>query len=600
MSGDLSAKLSPLTIELRGNESNRYKSIDHVLWENIPPFAVLTGLNGSGKTQFLEALAYKLAGIEIPNNPALNAMELKVVGDKIGPDAYAFLPSAESVLRVQAASISQLPNLKQEFLNRLTPQNVANNIEAHIMRERIQQKFGVSIGPRPDAELLQSLPDDFVYMLEYNDVSAALSYVFVGYQIRRAEQLMAGNTEAEILAALGKPPWEFVNEALKTTEFPYVVVPPENRLLKQYHVQLSVPGSTTLLQLNDLSSGEKAIFRTMLWFYNTKHNNMFPKLFLLDEPDAHLHPSMTRQFLDVLKNVLVDQYGVRIIMTTHSPSTVALAPHDAIFVMAREQPRITRPTSRDAAIGLLTAGLVIVSPGTRFVFVEDEADVRFYSAVRDILSDQGPNKDPRALKPAPSIIFLPASLGRGTAKIPGGRQAVLQWIDRLDAPPLDQLFHGIIDLDEGNAATTRISVLARHSLENYLLDPLVVFGALIDDGVQLPIQGVSVTAGDEARLRLLPVSDLQAVVDAIRAKIEPALLPLTADDCGSRSVTFTTHKTVSYAGWMLDRRGHDLLPVYQSVFGQNIITPPKLLKSFRRLRLLPLELAEILERIQNT
>lgn len=97
----------------------------------------------------------------------------------------------------------------------------------------------------------------------------------------------------------------------------------------------------------------------------------------MDEPDAHLHPSMTRQFIDILKGVLVDHYKVRVILTTHSPSNVALAPETSLFVMAREQPRIRRATSKAEAIGLLTSGLVIVSPGTRFVLVEDEDDVRF-------------------------------------------------------------------------------------------------------------------------------------------------------------------------------------------------------------------------------
>jgi hypothetical protein len=49
---------------------------------------------------------------------------------------------------------------------------------------------------------------------------------------------------------------------------------------------------------------------------------------------------------------------------------------------------------------------------------------------------------------------------------------------------------------------------------------------------------------------------------------------------------------------MLTKPGHGLLPVYQKVFGQMIITPPKLEKSFRRVRLIPNELAEIMAQLQ--
>jgi predicted ATPase len=164
---------------------------------------------------------------------------------------------------------------------------------------------------------------------------------------------MNGKSKDDVKKEIGKPPWELVNEALQAAEFSYRITAPDNNLLQNYHVRVEGMNDGVPMELNDLSSGEKAILRTILWFYNSKHNNLFPKLFLLDEPDAHLHPSMTRQFIDVLKTVLVDQYKVRVIFTTHSPSTVALAPEDSIFIMTRGQTRIGRPGSKAEAIGLV-------------------------------------------------------------------------------------------------------------------------------------------------------------------------------------------------------------------------------------------------------
>jgi energy-coupling factor transporter ATP-binding protein EcfA2 len=448
--------------------------------------------------------------------------------------------------------------------------------------------------------MLEKLPDDFTYMLEYGDVSAGLSHVFVGYQIRLAEKLMERQSEEQILQELGPPPWVFLNDALAFADFGYRIIPPENKLMKNYQVRAQALHSNTALELNDLSSGERTILRTILWFYNSKHNNIFPKLFLMDEPDAYLHPSMTRQFIDVLKNVLVDQYNVRVILSTHSPSTVALAPEESIFVMSREEPRIRRPASKAEAIGLLTAGLVIVSPGTRFVLVEDEDDVKFYSAIRDVLADQGPSRDPKALKPAPSLVFMPASTGKGSGKTAGGKSVVAQWVDKFDSPPLDEMFRGIIDRDTGNAGTARIQVLSRHSIENYQLDPALVFGVLIDEKKAPTLPGITITPGEEHRLRTLPVSSLQSLVDYIEQQVEPALGNLTTNEKAPVSVTFTKGIQLSYPTWMLTKRGHDLLPAYQSVFGQTVITPPKLEKSFRRVRLVPIELADILTRLQES
>ncbi|HTT99886.1 MAG TPA: AAA family ATPase, partial [Rhizomicrobium sp.] len=327
---------------------------------------------------------------------------------------------------------------------------------------------------------------------------------------------------------------------------------------------------------------------------------VFPKLFLLDEPDAHLHPSMTRQFIDVLKNVLVDQYGVRVILTTHSPSTVALAPEESLYVMSRDQPRIRKPSSKAEAIGLLTSGLVIVSPGTRFVLVEDESDVSFYNMVRDILADQGPSKDRLALKPAPSLVFMPASAGSRATKVGGGKDAVRQWVDKFDTPPLREMFHGIIDLDRGNTASTRVHVLNRYSFENYLVDPFVVLGVLIEDA-RTPAQlSLQISPGDEHLIRSLSTVVLQSVVDYIAEQVEPELGALNNDERLVSPVSFTSGISLGYPNWMLTRRGHDLVSIYQTIFGQNTITPPRLKKSFRRIRLVPLELAQIMSDLQNS
>ena len=87
------------------------------------------------------------------------------------------------------------------------------------------------------------------------------------------------------------------------------------------------------VKFSELSSGEKVLISLVFALYNTKFDVEFPKVLLMDEPDASLHPSMTKQFLDVIQKVFVQDKGVKVILTTHSPSTVALAPEEAIFIV---------------------------------------------------------------------------------------------------------------------------------------------------------------------------------------------------------------------------------------------------------------------------
>src|SRR6266850_143648 len=86
--------LAPLRIEIGGSSSSvSFKSIDSLVWDDIPSLAVLTGLNGSGKTQLLELLAYKLTGTPHPTHGDLSQVQLAVTGDKFDAGSVAYLPS---------------------------------------------------------------------------------------------------------------------------------------------------------------------------------------------------------------------------------------------------------------------------------------------------------------------------------------------------------------------------------------------------------------------------------------------------------------------------------------------------------------------------
>jgi len=593
--------LGPMRIEIGGLDSASYKSIDNLVWDNIPAFVVLTGVNGSGKTQLLELLAYKLTETQNPEVPNLHKVRLVITGDNFAIEDVAYLPN-EWNFSNPVIGIGQMLNAKLELYGQLVqPQNISSNIRKRAMRSRLERLLGVPLNKLDQKTFAERLPDDFAFMLEEADVTAGLGHVFLAHRLRTAEELERGTPAAEVSLKLGPAPWDVINEAFQAADFPYRVVSPLTKgFLDPYEVRLE-SHEGQILRPRDLSSGEIRLMGLVLWLYSTKHHGRFPRLLLLDEPDAHLHPSMTRHFLDVIKEVLVDRYKVRVILSTHSPSTVALAPDGSVFEMLRTNPRTIVPSKSKAdSIGLLTAGLVIVSPGSRFVVVEDEDDVEFYDAIRDVLSDYGPSRDPRAIKPSPSLAFLPASIGKGKGKIGGGRSIVSSWVDKFDQAPLDKIIRGVIDRDTGNAATERVRVLGRYSIENYLLDPFVVFGVLLDQGTAPTISGITISQGDEHRLRAMNQAELQTIVTAIAAKVEPTIPSLTAAERLPQMVSFTNGRSVQYPTWMIDRRGHDLLPLYQAVFaGPAVISPPRLYRSLRRVRLIPIELAEILDKLQE-
>jgi hypothetical protein len=311
----------------------------------------------------------------------------------------------------------------------------------------------------------------------------------------------------------------------------------------------------------------------------------------MDEPDAHLHPSMTNQFLRVIKNVLVEKHGVRVIMTTHSPSTVALSPDDSIFVMSKAT-EISRPSSKNSAISLLTSGIVFVGQGTKTVIVEDQDDVNFYTEIyNQLLAANKLNRDI-------PIIFIPAS--SKIAEKSGGKSVVNDWAGKFYDSGLSSIIQGLIDLDSGNSPSKGVHLLKRYSIENYWIDPIVVYAALLAKGTQPSIDGINLSFGDEHKLKLMSSPQLQLIADKIHADIQPSLksslVGYIEEDNNLYSEEFTSGIVLNYPVYLVSKRGKNLLPIYLSTFK---LKHSNLLDSFRRVQILPIDLNILMESIQK-
>ena len=216
-----------------------------------------------------------------------------------------------------------MPQVRQQALQyaQQAP-NYINDITATIKVQRVNAllkgKHAHSLTPD---DLKEIFPDDFEFMLDDVDVTAGLTYVFVAYRLKTLESLERGTPGlTKGGQSLGPAPWDVVNQSLAVAGFPYEVMSPtEFSILDNYELKLRDLQSGVQIGALDLSSGEKVLLQLVLWLYSSGKEGVFPKLLLLDEPDAHLHPSMTTQFLDIISEVLVNKLGIRVIMTTHSP-----------------------------------------------------------------------------------------------------------------------------------------------------------------------------------------------------------------------------------------------------------------------------------------
>lgn len=272
----------------------------------------------------------------------------------------------------------------------------------------------------------------------------------------------------------GHPPWDFVNKSLAKVGMDFEINVPSLIDFNPFQSVLRKRSTGVEIPFSRLSSGEKVLMACATWLYHSNDRRQLatlPKILLLDEIDAPLHPSMSKNVIDLITKVLVTEFGIKVIATTHSPSTVALAPEDNIFTMRPNEPGIHK-SSKATALNILTAGvptIAISHDGRRQVFVESPIDAKVYDKLyrllrANIISDR-------------SLEFIPTGTRKaGLGDDNTGCDVVQRIVGELSGRGNISVF-GLIDWDGKNSPEERISVLAhglKDGMENVILDPLLL------------------------------------------------------------------------------------------------------------------------------
>jgi energy-coupling factor transporter ATP-binding protein EcfA2 len=335
---------------------------------------------------------------------------------------------------------------------------------------------------------------------------------------------------------------------------PFQLTDPRNAsTLVEFQLTLLHRTTRASVKMTELSSGECVILSTIFWLF-ASHNGRLPKVVILDEPDAHLHPSMVRRFLDFLQKALVERHNVRVILTTHSPTTVALSPEEAIFLMrpSTSARRISK-SSRDEAIGLLTEGvpsLRIRYENRRQVFVESQYDADNYQALFELVRSD--------LTPECSLQFIAS--GKLKSQNSGSCDHVKFFVDELVKNGIETV-SGIVDWDGKTSSVPPVFVLGnaeRYALENFLLDPLAVGALLLRERMKKP-EDLGLP-GDATHWSIVQLSEgsLQDLVNRILMAIQAKLKPLETSRAEPKKVHTRSELSYELPAWFREMNGHRL------------------------------------------
>jgi len=296
------------------------------------------------------------------------------------------------------------------------------------------------------------------------------------------------------------------------------------------------------------------------------------------------HPSLTKLFIQTLSVVKLHS-GSYVSLITHSPSTVAIVAQEhpnAVFVVEPDDSNppvhTVKRTSAELAVHTLTSGLVSVTPGSQIVITEASTDEIVYRDLYSTLIHQN------EIPPTPNLVFLRASEKKpdkekktsrqGNDGSGGGKDQVRQWVEKLNEIKLPN-FRGLIDLDSGNEAHGPIHVLDRYSIENLLLDPVLIFARILQKQLHLEVfdreklSSVFLTDFNLTTLDLQTSEEIQAIADLVLGKIRVEE-EWKVDGLEERIlIEYRNGKSVMVPKWVLFARGKDVLVNVRAAFDQS-------------------------------
>jgi predicted ATPase len=144
----------------------------------------------------------------------------------------------------------------------------------------------------------------------------------------KLEHLYLYLKDAETLQQLASI-YENQSEFFKALESTYI-----SDLIKEVRPRLRVRNVDGSLTFREMSEGEQQLLMVLglMRFYDEEES-----LFLLDEPDTHLNPSWSLQYLKFVRQLVGNQKTSHLIMCTHDPLLIAGLKQSQVQIMLRDE-----------------------------------------------------------------------------------------------------------------------------------------------------------------------------------------------------------------------------------------------------------------------
>jgi predicted ATPase len=344
---------------------------------------IITGLNGSGKSQLFEAISDEDLTNILIDGVKLTSKEILYLKHS---DLF---PNEDVVITGLSKQNTYFEGEYKQFLKISREQGENFNIEDPSFGDPNNnypiELFKI-IAENSEKSIFELTREDFnlYFPIESRDYNPnvqsnnggkpslfnhRLGHLFKEYHNRELQNLILETlktkgisdelflTDEEFVEIHGESPWKKVNELFKIMKLDYKVNHPSitDEKIESFQVFITNETNDAVINFSSLSSGEKAIMSLVLAVFNLDNFGVFPpKILLLDEADASLHPSMIEQFLGIINDFFVFEEGMTVILATHNPITISFAPQNinnekvtSYYEMNKIAPRLKKLSNID-------------------------------------------------------------------------------------------------------------------------------------------------------------------------------------------------------------------------------------------------------------
>jgi len=350
----------------------------------------------------------------------------------------------------------------------------------------------------------------------YDESANYLKHTLCQIEVDRLQAI--GNRidrEGEIKRDSIVDPWKPLRE-LTSNLLPHMVferIDATNR--DQVKVLFRVHRLDVLVDLDDLSSGEKSIVQMFYPLIEREIKALIKDIelvsapaarpeicVLIDEPELHLHPNLQLKVLDYLR-VITSKQPVQVIVATHSPTVAEAASFEELFLLrptelvSSDENQLVRVASDEDRLATLRS---------LFGSVHNLTSMLPVIVVESVSTEQG-----RAVPDRQLYRALHPAFDRATMISGGGKRECISLRRALEpalaefAPALRVI--ALLDKDCAPLVEQGVELLSVSMIENFLLDPDVIYEA---------IESV------RARTPFKTVDDVAAALDAILTEARDA------------------------------------------------------------------------------